>query len=64
MSHWQDLRRTARARRDAAVLEASGNPSATALLAAADRLTGFERLGLPAGDPLLDGGDAALDLDM
>jgi DNA helicase-2/ATP-dependent DNA helicase PcrA len=61
MSHWDDLRKLARQRRAEALLEAKGDPSASALLAAADRLTGFERLGLPAGDGLLDGGVAVLD---
>ncbi|MPZ13594.1 MAG: AAA family ATPase [Chloroflexi bacterium] len=64
MGHWEDLRRRARAQRAAVLAEAGGDPSATALLAAADRLTGFERVGLPGGDALLDGGEAALDLDM
>jgi len=63
MSHWDDLRKQARAYRAAALAEAGGEVSATALLAAADRLTGFERIGLPGGDTLLDGGEAALDLD-
>ena len=36
-------------------------PTAESLLDAADRLTGFQRFPVPAGDSLLDGGDAALD---
>lgn len=64
MGHWEDVRRQARAQRAAVVAEAGGDPSAEALLAAADRLTGLERVGLPGGDPLLDGGEAALDLVM
>lgn len=64
MGHWEDLRRQARAQRASVLAEAGGDPSAEALLAAADRLTGLEPVGLPAGDPLLDGGEAALDLDM
>ena len=34
------------------------------MLAAAERLAGFERIGLPAGDSLLDGADATLDHGM
>ena len=64
MSHWDDIRRQARKQRTAVLCEAGDDTSAESLLAAADRLTGFERIGLPAGDPLLDGGEAVLDLDM
>ncbi|MCC6630137.1 MAG: UvrD-helicase domain-containing protein [Chloroflexi bacterium] len=64
MGHWDDLRRQARARRVAVLAEAGGDPSAVALLAAADRLTGYGRVGVPGGDPLLDGGQAVLDPDM
>lgn len=64
MSHWDDLRRRAQSRHAAAFAEAGGNPGADALLAAADRLTGFERVGVPSSDVLLDGGDGALDPDM
>src|SRR5687768_4261702 len=71
MGQWEDLRRNARAQRGA-VLGGTTPPtpsaqptvSAELLLAAADRLTGFEAIGLPAGEVLLDGGEAALDLDM
>ncbi len=61
MSHWDEIRRLARTQRAAALREAGGDPSAESLLAAAERLTGFERTGLPASDSLLDGADAALD---
>ena len=64
MSHWDERRRQARTQRAAALREAGGDPSAESLLAAAERLTGFERIGLPAGDPLLDGADATLDHGM
>ncbi len=64
MSHWDEIRRRARTRRAAALREAGGDPSAESLLAAAERLTGFERIGLPAGDSLLDGADATLDHGM
>ncbi len=61
MSHWDEIRRLARTQRSAALREAGGDPSAESLLAAAERLTGFERIALAAGDSLLDGADAALD---
>lgn len=61
MSHWEDLRKLARQRRAEALAAAKGDPSAAALLAATDRLTGFERFGLPGDDTLLDGGEAVLD---
>ena len=64
MSHWDNIRREARARRNAVLHETGENPSAESLLRATDRVTGFQRLPLPAGDPLLDGGDASLDIDM
>ena len=61
MSHWDEIRRQARTRRAAALREAEGDQSAESLLAVAERLTGFERIGLPEGDSLLDGADATLD---
>ena len=64
MNRWDNIRREARARRTAVLHEAGDNPSAESLLDAAERVTGFERIALPAGDPLLDGGDAALDIEM
>ena len=64
MSHWDEIRRRARERRAAVLREAGGDPSAESLLAAAERLTGFDRIGLPAGDSLLDGAEATLDRDM
>ena len=64
MSHWDEIRRRARTQRAAALREAGGDPSAESLLAAAERLTGFERIGLPAGDSLLDGAEATLDHDI
>ena len=64
MSHWDHIRRQARARRAAVLCEVGDDISAESLLAAADRLTGFVRIGVPSSDPLLDGGDAALDLVM
>ena len=61
MSHWDEIRRLARTQRAAALREAGGDPSAESLLAVAERLTGFERIGLASSDSLLDGADAALD---
>ena len=64
MSHWDEIRRRARTQRAALLREAGGDPSAESLLAAAARLTGFERIGLPTDDSLLDGAEATLDRDM
>ena len=64
MSHWDEIRRRARTQRAAVLREAGGDSSADSLLAAAERLTGFERIGLLAGDSLLDGAEATLDHDM
>ncbi len=62
MSHWDVIRQRARTQRTALLSDVRYDTSAESLLAAADRLTGFERIGLPDGDSLLDGGDAVLDL--
>ena len=64
MSHWDDIRRQARTQRVAVIGENRDLVTAELLLTAADRLTGFKRIPLPAGDPLLDGGEAVLDLEM
>lgn len=64
MSHWDEVRLRARVQRTEVLCESRYDSPAESLLAASDRLTGFERIGLPGGDPLLDGGDAVLDLDM
>lgn len=63
MSHWDLIRDRARLRRASALVEAGGDERADALLAAADRLTGFRRVELPHGDPLLDGALSSLDRD-
>jgi DNA helicase II / ATP-dependent DNA helicase PcrA len=61
-SHWDAIRATARCKR-ADVLDEDGDVVSSAdLLTAADALTGLERVPRPAGDPLLYGGDAVLDL--
>ena len=65
MSHWDDIRRKARAQRAAVLYEVGeDDPSAETLLDAADRLTGFQRNPVPGGDSLLNGGDAALDREI
>lgn len=64
MNRWNEVRRQAREQRAAVLQKAGGDPSAEALLAAAEQLTGFKRIGLPAGDALLDGAEATLDHDM
>ena len=64
MSHWNEIRWRARAQRAVVLRETEGDFSAESLLAASERLTGFERIGLPAGDTLLDGAEATLDYDM
>ncbi len=64
MSHWGEIRRRARAQRAEVLRETRGDLSAESLLTAAERLTGFERIGLPVGDSLLDGADAKLQHNM
>lgn len=61
MSHVIDLRTVAR--EYAARLRAltGGDMRANAILSAAERDTGVRRVPVPAGDPLLDGGDAVYD---
>ena len=61
MSHWNDIRRQARAQRAAVLRENGDIPTAESLLDAADRLTGFQRIPVSAGDSLLNGGDAVFD---
>lgn len=62
-SAWGEIRRRAREWHARALAEAGGDPSAAALLTAASTLTGVLRYGVPGADPLLDGGDAALDTE-
>lgn len=63
MGHWQDIAKTARSHHAAALMQSEGETSAAALLTAAEQLSGIERLLVPAGDPLLYGGDATLDVE-
>src|SRR5688572_28223015 len=60
MGHWDDIRRQARQRR-AEYLAAVPSGDAAALVAAVEAATGVRRVGVPAGDSLLDGGAAVLD---
>lgn len=61
MDRWDELLRLAREKHAEALAYANGDVSAEALLAAAEKLTGIHRRGQPAGDSLLDGGEAVLD---
>jgi DNA helicase-2/ATP-dependent DNA helicase PcrA len=59
--HWEQIRQQARIRHAQALAAAGGQPSATALLEAAARLTGVGREAVSGNNPLLDGGLAQLD---
>lgn len=63
MSGWADLKRRAREWHRALLVESGGKTEATALLDAAEKITGIGRSPLPADDPLLMGGEAFLDPD-
>lgn len=63
LSQWDLIRAKARAQREIVQAEAGGSEMAEALLLSADSITGFTRVGVPAGDPLLDGGESALDVE-
>lgn len=64
MSHWNLIREKARAQRNLVLLnDDSKEVAAESLLQAADKMTGLTRQGVPAGDTLLDGGEAVLDPD-
>lgn len=63
MTHWDDIRESARVRRASALAEAAGDHRASSLLAALDRLNTMERIAVPHGDSLLDGAKAVLDRD-
>ncbi|WP_437899444.1 UvrD-helicase domain-containing protein [Sorangium sp. So ce124] len=60
---WGEIRRRAREWHAKALTAAEGNPSAAALIAAASALMDVPCFGVPSSDPLLDGGDAALDTE-
>lgn len=61
MSHWDAVRTKAREWHDAALAATEGNPSASALLQAAGRISGLTCEPLSAGDSLLGGAEAVLD---
>ncbi|MCZ7573940.1 MAG: UvrD-helicase domain-containing protein [Ardenticatenaceae bacterium] len=61
MSHWDEIKRQARAWHATARARANGDSSAKALIAAAAQITGIKPHGVPAVDSLLDGGEAVLD---
>lgn len=60
MNHWETIRARAREQRTLVCAAAGGDPSAAALLSAADTLTGLRRVGVPADDPLLYASEAVL----
>ncbi len=64
MSNWVTLKSNAGIKHAELLALSDGVPSAQALLDAAERLTGIKRQPCPAGDPLLAGADALLDLDV
>ena len=61
MTHWTNVRAQARTQHQILLAETGGNPSASALLDAAARITGIHPEQVPSGDPLLDGAEAVLD---
>jgi ATP-dependent DNA helicase UvrD/PcrA len=64
MSGWGELKRRAREWHKVLLAEAGNRSEASALLDAAEKTTGIGRSPLPAGDPLLMGGDAFIDPDL
>lgn len=55
MSHWSQIRAQAQAKHLELFTTTGNNPSAEALLSAADTETGLQRIPVPANDPLLYG---------
>ncbi len=64
MSHWTELRRTARDYAAQMRARTGGHVAAEAILAAAADATGIKRVPLSSDDPLLDGGDAVYDREL
>ena len=60
MEGFDAVRRLARVKHDEALKEARNVPTAAALLEAATKITGIHRQPVPAGDSVLQGGDAIL----
>lgn len=63
MTDWVKLKSRARALRDLLIVESGGNPSASALLDAAEKITKIKRSPCSTGDSLLMGAEAVLDVD-
>jgi hypothetical protein len=61
---WGEIRRQARVWHARALTAAGGDPSAAGLIAGASALTSVTCYPVASSDPLLDGGDAALDSEM
>lgn len=61
MDHWEHIRSLARAQRARLLAATPGEEAAQTLLKAAAHSTGIQAEPLPAGDSLLDGGEAVLD---
>lgn len=61
MSEWVEIKRRAREWHKILLAESGRNPSASALLLAADKVTGMQRLPCAPGDPLLYDAEAVLD---
>jgi len=60
---WGEIRKRAREWHARILAAARSDPSAAALVTAASALMGIQCFGVPVSDPLLDGGDAALDTE-
>lgn len=63
MGYWNELIKLAREKHAQMLSVANGDASVEALLQAAEQTTGIQRMPVPAGDPLLDGGEAMLDIE-
>src|SRR5258708_19828466 len=64
MNHWERIRSQARDYHARVRTATHGDVSAQALLKAAASITGISAEPVPAGDPLLDGGEAVLDREI
>ncbi len=64
MNHWERIKSQARDYHACMCTATHGDVSAQALLKAAASLTGIAAEPVPAGDPLLDGGEAVLDREI
>jgi superfamily I DNA/RNA helicase/Zn-dependent peptidase ImmA (M78 family) len=64
MTDWIKLKSKARAWRELLLVESAGNPSALALLDAAEKITKIKRSPCSTGDSLLMGAEAVLDVEV